>query len=257
MIKKIQETECLSTYDSSHLDQLVLVEEVHFWFKHRRDYICRVFDQFVDKNARILEIGGGTGYIASQLSALGFHVELSDMHANGLRYAQKRGIAKVYQLDLFDSPFEADFDVICLFDVLEHLHDPTRALQCIKKMLKPRGLIILTVPTHGWLWSRDDRIAGHQKRYTKEILRQEFNSAGVNPLYMRYFFSAILPFLLMRRWLKRDDGTPLKTNEETSWHLPRWMNRFFDVWMFMERVLPKWAGGSLIAIAQNTPSDDK
>ena len=86
--------------------------------------------------------------MAEKLQELGYSVDVSDIHSNGLQYAKKRGLQKLYQFDLFNPPFEEEFDVICLFDVLEHLSDEKQALECLKKMLKPGGLIILTVPAH-------------------------------------------------------------------------------------------------------------
>lgn len=242
------------SYDSHHLDRLAVAEPVHFWFKHRRDHICRLFNRFVAKDARILEIGGGTGFVAAALAKEGFGVELSDVHANGLCYSKKRGINKLYQFDLFQPPFAEEFDVVCLFDVLEHLHDAAEAVRCLKSMLKPGGLLILSVPAHQWLWSRDDVIAGHFERYNKKKLDEIFHICGVKRLYMRYFFLIILPFLLLRRWLKKDCGSPVKTSEKVELEIHPLANCVLDYLTRAEGVLghclPNWAGGSLFAIAQ-------
>ena len=181
-------------YKPQYLEILARAEENHFWFKIRRDRICRAFQKFVPKGARILEVGGGTGYIAGRLKELGFDVEMSDLHADGFPYARKRGIEKLHQFDLFKPPFQEEFDVISLFDVLEHLSDPLQALECIKSMLKPKGMVILTVPAHQWLWSREDVIADHYSRYCKSDLTTLFSKIGFESVQMNYFFRALLPF---------------------------------------------------------------
>lgn len=236
----------LSTYDAQHLDVLEKAEPYHFWFQNRCDKICHTFHQFVHKKSRILEIGGGTGFVAEKMLKLGYSIELGEVHSNGLNYAKKKGIKKLYQFDLFSPPFDEEFDVICLFDVLEHLNDEGLALSCIKKMLKPGGLIILTVPAHQWLWSQEDVIAGHKRRYTKKHLEVLFHSSKMAPLHIRYFFSAILPFLFLRRWVKKDPSFDLKLNF--------FMNRLCDLLtkseFYLEGLLPNFAGGSLIGVAQ-------
>lgn len=242
-----------STYDAKHLDVLENTEESHFWFKNRRHKICNIFEAYVPKSSRILEIGGGTGFIAAKLQKLGFSIEMADIHSNGLRQAKKKGISKLYQFDLFNPPFQQAFEVICLFDVLEHLSDPIKAIECLKKMLKPKGIIILTVPAHQWLWSRDDVVARHHQRFTKTTLLKLFQQTHLTPLYMRYFFSAILPFLLMRRIIRRDDKLPLRKDELFKTEIPLICNYFFDLLtrleFHIEKFLPNIAGGSLLAVA--------
>jgi len=245
--------EQLSTYDPRHLEELVKAESYHFWFTTRRDKVCSIFNNHVGKECRILEIGGGTGFIAERLQQLGFNIELSDCASNGLAYARERGIEKLYQFDLFNPPFQEAFDVICLFDVLEHLNDDHQALEMLKKMLKPGGKIILTVPAHQWLWNRDDTLAGHKRRYTKKQLELVFKSAGLQPLYLRYFFIMILPFLVLRKWIKKDDSQA-HSNEKIDFRIPSYANKFFyfltKIEFQLDWLLPNIMGGSLIGIAQ-------
>lgn len=238
--------ESLSTYDAHHLDVLEKAETYHFWFQNRCAKICCIFDDFVPKKSRILEIGGGTGFIAEKMLEQGYSIEMGEVHSNGLNYAKKKGIKKLYQFDLFHPPFEEEFDVICLFDVLEHLSDDQLALTCIKKMLKPAGMLILTVPAHSWLWSHEDVIAGHKRRYTKDHLETLFQRVGMESLHNRYFFSAILPFLFLRKLSKKNSTFEIKLNV--------FLNKFCDFLtqseFYLDRLLPNVAGGSLLAVAQ-------
>lgn len=246
--------ENLSTYDSHHLDSIQDAESFHFWFSSRKDKVIQAFMKFVNKNDRILEVGGGTGYIAHHLQQKGYKVEVSDAASNGLLHAKKKGIHKLYQFDLYHPPFEEAFDVICLFDVLEHLDDEKRALNQMKSLLKPGGKIILTVPAHQWLWSLDDTIAGHKKRYTKKTLTKAFKLSNLTPIQTRYFFKFILPFLFLRTWLRRDKKMDENVSKQLNFTLPLWLNSFFGILTKLElkidRFLPNIAGGSLLAIAK-------
>ncbi len=243
-----------SSYDSSHLNEIAHVESEHFWFRNRRDKICAIFDQYVEKDARILEVGAGTGFIAQKIQEKGYSIEVSDCYSNGLAFAKRRGIKRLYQFDLFNPPFRELFDVICLFDVLEHLKEASKALFCLKQMLKPRGKIILTAPAHMFLWSRDDVIAGHEIRYNKEGLENLFLSCGFTPIHARYFFMLITPLLYLRKWMRPDFNTPIQSDEKFHFQVPRILNRSLHWLTKFEFLIEKWVlncfGGSLIAVAK-------
>ena len=244
----------LSTYEAHHLEKLMEAETSHFWFSNRRDKIGQLFQQRIPKKSRILEIGGGTGYVAAKLIELGYSIEESDIHLNGLLYAKKRGIKKLMQFDLFSPPFIEEFDCICLFDVLEHLHEEQRALESLRSMLKPGGFIVLTVPAHQWLWNRDDVIAGHCRRYSQKHLETVFRSTRFETVHLQYFFIAILPFLILRKWVNRDTGCRVAKSESVAERIPSFFNKICNFLtkteFYFERYLPNKIGGTLIAIAQ-------
>lgn len=246
--------ESFSTYDSIHLDELAKSEGFHFWFSSRSSLICKIFKRKIPKSSRILEIGGGTGFIAEKLNALGYSIELSDIASNGLRYAKNRGIKTLYQFDLFNPPFLHEFDVICLFDVLEHLKDDRKALDVIKSMLRPGGKIILTVPAHQWLWSQDDVIAGHKRRYTKKMLKSLFLSCNLCSVYVKYFFIFVFPFLALCKLFKKGNKKNMASGY-VDLKIPRFVNRVFYILtrfeIFSFNYIPNLIGGSLIAIAQD------
>lgn len=241
----------LSTYDAKHLNELKMGESHHFWFKTRRSKIASIFKKFVPQNSSVLEIGGGTGYVAEELKRLGFNVAMSDIHRDGLLYAKEKGIEKLYQFDLFNPPFEEEFDVICLFDVLEHLHDDKEALKSLMRMLKKGGKIILTVPAHQWLWSRDDQIAGHKKRYTIREMQKMFSKVDLKPVYLHYFFMMILPFLFLRKLLKPSSSQE-KGGIDFKIHpvLNTICFALTQCEFFCQALLPNIAGGSILAVVQ-------
>lgn len=109
-------------FDASTLDEIFEKEEKHFWFIKRKKIILRIIRNFINSEQKIIEIGAGTGNIAKYLFENGYkNISVGDMHFKGLKYAKQYGISECYQFNVLDSPFENEFDAVCLFDVLEHI----------------------------------------------------------------------------------------------------------------------------------------
>jgi SAM-dependent methyltransferase len=192
-------------YKSEGLDALYSHERQHPWFAHRVNVILKAFEEHASKDDDILEVGAGTGHTARALLEHGYrNLAIGEIHKNGLLYAQRYGLNKLYQFDLRSPPFREHFDVVALFDVLEHIEDDATALRNIHTMLRPGGRIILTVPAHRWLWSRIDDLSSHYRRYNRPGLTAVLERAGFEALECRYFFTAMVPGLLLRRLLTRN-----------------------------------------------------
>ena len=246
-----------SDYNVKGLDKLFLQEEKHFWFLARKELILQNFNRYISKNDKIIEIGAGTGNVARHLKQNGYEdISVGEMHLNGLKYAKSYGMENCYQFDLLDTPFENEFDVVNMFDVLEHIKDNDKALKNVYKMLrKGAGKIVLTVPSHMWLWNRDDAIAGHKERYTKKELIKKLEDNGFEIITAKYFFMSITPLLYLRTILNKDDKSDIREEEFNS---DISMNVILsNVLLFISRVenkinkfLPNIFGGSLFVIAR-------
>lgn len=243
-------------YNAQGLDNLYNAEEKHFWFIARKEFIFQQMKNIIDMSSKIIEIGAGTGNVSRYLKQNGFeNISVGEMHLNGLKYAKGYGIKECYQFNLLNTPFENEFDTVCMFDVLEHIEDDNSALQNIYKSLTKNGNIVLTVPSHKWLWNRDDAIAGHKTRYTKKELIDKLQTNGFEILKARYFFIAITPLLYLRTILNKDDKSNIK-NEE--FNIDMSMNPLLsNILLFVSRIenkisnfLPNLFGGSLFVIAR-------
>ncbi len=159
------------------------LEWQHWWFVGTRRVLLaearRCLGPALAGHARILDLGCGTGYTSHLLHSLG-RVTALDRSAFALRLLRPRAPAAVpVQADAARLPFAAgSFDLICAFDVLEHLPDDHAALREILRCLAPGGTLLLTVPAHPWLWSGHDEALSHHRRYRRSELRAALAGAG-------------------------------------------------------------------------------
>ena len=185
-------------YDPVWFAKLDRAEERHFWFRARRQVILRLCERYAARSDRVLEVGAGTGEIAAALAARGYRVAVSDVHRQALEYAGRKGLTERYRFDLMQAPFREHFDVVGLFDVLEHIEDDRGALRAMRRVLKPGGRLILTVPAHQRLWNQSDVVAMHKRRYGLKQLRRLVTAAGFDVLEAGCFFFSVLPMLALR-----------------------------------------------------------
>ena len=159
-------------FDPVHYEALASTEQRHFWFVHRNDVI-RLLLRHVDGGSarRVLEVGCGTGNVLGVLAeeCPKAHVYGLELFGEGLRVARGRSAAGLVQGSLEHLPFRVPFDVVALFDVLEHIAADRQALEAARGALSPTGHLVVTVPAYSWLWSAFDVAAGHVRRYSPPL----------------------------------------------------------------------------------------
>ena len=199
------------------------LEDRSFWFEHRNTCIRAALASHPFEGP-LLDIGGGNGAVSKGLQRLGLDTVLLEPGAEGARNAQKRGLDDVVCATLEQADFEpASFGAAGLFDVVEHVEDDRGLLRATRRVLRTGGVLCVTVPAFRWLWSAEDELAGHFRRYTLAQLRAVLESASFEVAYETYFFAPLtLPIFVARslrhRFLDRSSATVEQGAAEQ--HLP-------------------------------------
>lgn len=118
-----------------------------------------------------------------------------------------------FQIDLLNLGWERRWDTVFLLDVIEHIPDHVAAVREVSKALKPGGLAFVTVPAFDALWSYNDDLAGHQRRYTRRDLAELARQAGLEVVTIRYFMLFLSPLLVATRLIRRVDVSELTDAE--------------------------------------------
>ena len=192
-------------YPQRLIDRLVHAEHRHFWFRARArilEAVLRDIRRGLPPGAIAVEVGCGTGLLLQTLAGIygSDNVIGTDLFDDGIAVARTRTRCQMLRADAVALPFSGGVDVVCLFDVLEHIADDHAAVVAIRGALKPGGYLVLTVPAHPSLWSDFDELVGHHRRYTRRTLEAALRRAGFRVEYLSYLFAATLPlFWLLRR----------------------------------------------------------
>ena len=177
------------------------LEDGSFWFTHRNRCIVTAVRRF-QPGGFILDVGGGNGFVAQGLIDAGFETVLLEPGGMGARNAREaRQLPTVINATLDDAAIRTgSVPGVGSFDVLEHIEDDRAFVHQLADIMRPGGLLYLTVPSFNWLWSTADVEAMHYRRYTRPSLTDVLAGA-FDVLYSTYLFARLVPVFMMMRAL--------------------------------------------------------
>ena len=189
--------------DSAVYDRMNDLEARHWWFVARRKIIASLIGRTLEKRpARILEAGCGSGGNLRMLGDFG-EVDAFEYHDPAREAAaRKTGMTIPFGALPDVLPFDRDYDLIGLFDVLEHIEDDVGSLVALRQRLGEGGKILITVPALPALWSGHDVRHHHFRRYTKASLAEAAQKAGLKVTYASYFNFFLFPLAVAARAVK-------------------------------------------------------
>ena len=243
-------------------EQFAALEREHWWFRGRRRVYLELLRGALGSRRleRALDLGAGVGGWLEELSTVCGELHHTEIDAESLALSSQRGLSRAVRARAEALPYaDRSFDLVCLFDVLEHVRDQEQVLAEVLRVLRPEGFALLSVPAYPWLFSQNDRVAQHLRRYTRASLCRELANADLQLVRATYanclLLPAIIPFVLISEGARRmglsseDHG---RTN--LSVHMPRPLNelcyRAFCSELVLSRHLDLPCGHSLVAIAQ-------
>jgi 2-polyprenyl-3-methyl-5-hydroxy-6-metoxy-1,4-benzoquinol methylase len=241
-------------------------EKYYWWHVAKHKLVIFLIKKFAkDSNLKILDLGCGTGMLAKKLEKMGKVYGL-DNSTEAVKLAQKRGLKKIlrYNLEVTPFPFKKNqFNIILALDVFEHLQFPEKTLFEIKRILKPNGLLICTVPSYQFLWSYWDQMLDHFRRYTKDSFVFFLKSKKFKPLFSSYFHTFIfLPSIIIRFTKQAKYKLKKRTYQKLSSdfiHLPKFLNNLLLLISNIELKLIKYSslpfGLSIVIVCQNLKNE--
>jgi SAM-dependent methyltransferase len=231
--------------------QMAELDQRHWWYRARRAVLADLIRRETPPpNARILEIGCGTGHNLEMLESFGRvdAVELDD-EARGV--AEKRLGRAVMNAPLpeLSGVKASTYDLVAALDVIEHIDDDAAALAAIATRLKQGGKFVMTVPAHQWMWSAHDDVNHHKRRYSKASLKRLIEGSPLRLDKIGYFNSLLFPLAVAERGASKLRG---KNSADVKLP-PRALNNTMEAIFAAERHLvgrlPLPPGLSLFAVA--------
>jgi ubiquinone/menaquinone biosynthesis C-methylase UbiE len=209
---------------------VVLEEDCHWWFATRTRAILAFLDGYVGtgRNRHVLDVGCGAANMTHHLRHYGEVVGV-DNNPRPLIVARQRGL-KTYEGTADDLPFgDGVFDLVTLLDTVEHVPDQDCVFEECRRVLvrpgvpaphsdhaqtdhvpgcKTGGKLLVTVPAFMFLWSQNDEVNHHQRRYTRQELAGKLEQHGFKVLRISYSNFFVFPLAAALILLRRGRAEP-------------------------------------------------
>src|SRR5947209_905957 len=164
--------------DPALYEQHFRLENHHWWFVGRRQLVLQQLARHGGSSpGPILDLGCGTGGMLPHLQRFSAAIGL-DSAEEAAAGCRRRGVPFVLGWGS-RLPFESGaFGTVAALDVIEHVPDDLAILREMFRVLRPGGLLLITVPAYQFLWSQHDVFNHHQRRYRRRGLKRLITGAG-------------------------------------------------------------------------------
>ena len=236
--------------------EMARTQECHWWFAARRQILRSQLRRLqLPADADILEVGSGTGANVAMLAEFGRVVGL-EMNEGAISLAAVASAGTQGRVRFLhgrcpdDLPAKAgSFDLICLFDVLEHIQDDRETLAALLPLLRPGGRILLTVPAYQWMWSPHDEHLHHHRRYGQGAFQKTCEQAGLRVERISHFNTILFPLACLARAWEIARGRMSGATRTPHPLLNGLLRRVFAFERYLLRAVSLPFGLSLLAVA--------
>jgi SAM-dependent methyltransferase len=190
--------------ERSYYGEYFFFEQDNWWFVSRRRILLAVLRKFLPEPGRleILDAGCGTGINLDYLAEFGT-VTGVDSSEEAIQFCRRRGHEGVQRADLtrLDAFADGRFDLVTALDVVEHIDDDRAAVRELVRVVRPGGMLLVTVPAFPGLWSDHDEVNHHKRRYRGREIRDLLTSNGCELVRFTYMNTFLFPVAwLVRTW---------------------------------------------------------
>lgn len=220
----------------------------HFWIRRRFEVLRRLADSVLRNARHAAEIGCGNGLMQRDIEDY-YGIPVAGFELNEValqRNVSRRSPLYCYDIHQRNPEFRAQFDLMLLFDVLEHIEDESGFLQSVKFHLAESGTLLINVPANQFFFSDYDRAAGHIRRYSMPQLTKVAVQNGFKARAFTYWGLPLVPLLLLRKAIsvERSDG---KAGFDSRGHT---MNSLLSFLARCEPLPQRFLGTSVMAVLE-------
>lgn len=231
------------------------LEDRYWWFVGRRRLALGLLRRFAVANPVVLDLGCGTGVIATEMEAWAKPIGL-DMSDLALEFSAGRGVPRLVLARGEALPLLSNsVDAVLALDVFEHIERDDLAFAEVQRVLKPGGVLVMSVPAFKSLWGPHDVALMHFRRYRLAEVADRLRQAGLNPVKLSYSVFFLFPVVVLVRILEKFKRGEAKASLPA---LPEWFNALLIKLQDIEasligRVRLPW-GSSVVAAAKKEQS---
>jgi SAM-dependent methyltransferase len=180
--------------NEAEYERMYEAEQASWWFRARRRILKDVIERLdLPPRAQIADLGCGTGGNLSMLQEFGDVVGV-EISPTGAAFACRRTNCPIVEGSATESTLDAEaYDMATMFDVLEHLEDDSAGVAEVRRILKPGGRFVFTVPAFMLLWSAHDEALHHFRRYRKKELKNLLEGADFQIDWLSYYNTSLFP----------------------------------------------------------------
>ncbi len=246
--------------NKDYYEEYYRYERSHWWFIVRSRIIEKTLLRYIKPSSplKILNVGVATGASSQLLMKFGEVVSV-EYDKDCCEFVSGVLNTKVYNNSIIELPFESgSFDLVCAFDVIEHVADHELAVSEMYRVCKPEGHLFVTVPAFMSLWSKHDVINHHERRYRLKQLRTLFKKLNGEETYSSFFNSILFPLIFIFRQFSKlvfrnqkedqvsSDFEAISTKSAMGRFINAILSRFFSMEIFLLRFMKFPVGVSII-----------